>query len=354
MICSILPPRCCRNQNVLRRFQCVFLMLSMLVVSSGLTVVQADEPNPKQVIAEAWKGMEGEWITYRGGGYDIKRITPNREVFQRFSLNGEQRGQQETAMSLSIREGLLFYSKTDDQGEVVYESVCKLYNDRLYELNNSFKIDQSGRPNSSEFRRTTEPIEKWLRAAREGDIKTLGSMLAEGFNPNGTASGSVTALTFAAAHGKLDAIRFLVGKGADISAKSAWYGTRALVEAAKFGQTDACKLLLELGANIQDGHNFDMTPLHETAFHGQFDTARFLVTEGADLNAKNKNGGTALHVAVFRAGGPNKEVRAGATAVAKLLIAEGASRELKANDGKTPLDIAREAELKELVQLLTK
>ena len=79
---------------------------------------------------------------------------------------------------------------------------------------------------------------------------------------------------------------------------------------------------------------------------------QFLRIEGP--NAKNKNGGTALHIAVFRAGGPNKEVRAGATAVAKLLIAEGASRELKANDGKTPLDIAREAELKELVQLLTK
>ena len=336
---------------VLLLIPCSAFALTMLLASGCLS---ADEPDEKQVIAEAWKGMEGEWISYRGGGYDIKKISPKREVYQRFFLNGDQRGEQDNAMNLSIREGMLFYSKVDEKGGVVYESVYKLYNDRLYELNHSFKVGQSGKPNSSEFRRTTEPIETWLRAAREGDVQTLSRMLAEDHNPNATAAGSVNALTFAAANGKLDAIRLLVDKGADISAQSACYGTRALVEAAKFGQTDACKLLLELGANIQDGHNFRMTPLHETAYHGRLETARFLIAEGADLNATNNMGGTALHVAVSRAGGPNKGVRAGAAEVAKLLIAKGASQALKSKNGKTPLDIARENNLKELVTLLEK
>lgn len=354
MICSFLFQRCFRSRSASVRMRCSILTLSLLALGCCSAVIQAEDAKPKDWVAEAWKGMEGEWIAYRGGGYAIKRISPQHEVYQSFYLNGEEQGQQSTAMNLSVRSGMLFFSKTDDQGEVVYEGICKLYNDRLYEVNNSFKIDQSGKPNTREYRRLDAPIEQWLRAAREGDVKTLSRMLAEGADPNATAPSSVTALAFAAAAGKLDAIRLLIDKGADVSAQSAWYGTRALVEAAKFGQKDACKLLLELGANIQDGHNFNMTPLHETAFHGRLDTARFLIAEGADLNAKNKNGATPLHIAIYRAGGRNAEVRTGAIAVAKLLIAKGASQELKTKDGKTPLEIAREAKLQEVVQLLEK
>ena len=238
-------------------------------------------------------------------------------------------------MSLSTRSGVNFNTKTDSQGQLVFEGMYKVHQNRMYEFSRAHLAAYDGKPQVWEFRRLTAPSEKWLAAARSGDTKTLKSMLQNGANPNATAPGSVNALSFAAAAGHLEAIRLLVRHNAGISRPSSWFGTRPIVEAAAFGQTAACKVLLELGADIQETHNFRMSPLHETAFHGRKETMLFLIRKGADLTAVNNAGGTPLHVAVARSSAGEGAIRPGQIACIKLLLTEGAERNVKRNDGKT-------------------
>lgn len=85
---------------------------------------------------------------------------------------------------------------------------------------------------------------------------------------------------------------------------------------------------------------------------GRADAAQALVETAkkskreVDLNARDDHGGTALHKAAAFA---NVEM-------VKFLLAAGADRALKNADGKTPLDLAKQAELKnspETIKLLS-
>jgi ankyrin repeat protein len=72
-----------------------------------------------------------------------------------------------------------------------------------------------------------------------------------------------------------------------------------LMVAVKGGQTDAVKSLLsgkDVDVNITDTEG--NTPLIEAARFGHDDIARTLIAHGADLQAKNKDGDSALMLAV--------------------------------------------------------
>ena len=307
-----------------------------------------------QSVRDLASQLAGNWICYRNGGYDIKRITATREVYERYWYDGSPRGVQSTEIEFSVRGRVLFFSKKSQTDRTVYEGIYKLHEGKLYEFNRGILASTAGAPKVDAFERLESPMQKWLAAARRGDLTTLGSILQEGGDLQASYGGVPNALAFAAAAGQIDAIKFLVSKGADVSRKSGWYGTLPLVEAARFGKTEACGLLLELDADLQGTHNFGMSPLHETAFHGRIETARFLIEKGAHLNATNNNGGTPLHVAAKRAVNGNGTVRRNQVAVAKLLLTSGANSDLKNNQGETALDIARARNITPLIDVLQK
>ena len=78
-----------------------------------------------------------------------------------------------------------------------------------------------------------------------------------------------------------------------------WGGMTALHLAARQGETEAVKALLDGGAPVDTravGDN--STPLLVATINGQFDLARFLLDRGADANAAEHNGVTPLYAAL--------------------------------------------------------
>ena len=98
----------------------------------------------------------------------------------------------------------------------------------------------------------------------------------------------------AAATGNLDAIKQHVAAGTDLNAKEPSGGSTPLMIAALVGQTEAAKLLIEKGANINARSNDGGTALHAAAFFCRTRTVKLLLSKGADVNVKNVRGETAL------------------------------------------------------------
>lgn len=124
-------------------------------------------------------------------------------------------------------------------------------------------------------------------AAMAGDAGTVGHLLAEDparvreYTDEGW-----TALHLAA---NAEISDMLLGAGADINARNrhkfAGPGNSPLSAATYQQRLDVVKLLIERGADVNQGDNAGFTPLHLAAALGYPEVARVLLEAGADPNA---------------------------------------------------------------------
>jgi hypothetical protein len=98
----------------------------------------------------------------------------------------------------------------------------------------------------------------------------------------------------AAGQGNIKAIKQHVAAGTDLNAKEPSGGSTPLMIAALLGQTEAAKLLIEKGANINAGNNEGSTALLIAAFFCHSETVKLLLDKGAEVNAKNIRSETPL------------------------------------------------------------
>src|ERR1700692_242574 len=70
--------------------------------------------------------------------------------------------------------------------------------------------------------------ESLWEAARSGDTARITAALDKGIDINAKAPYEMTALLFAADNGRLDAVKFLVARGADVTARDTFYHARAV------------------------------------------------------------------------------------------------------------------------------
>src|SRR4249920_1206797 len=85
-------------------------------------------------------------------------------------------------------------------------------------------------------------------AARAGDTARITAALAQGASVNASSRYDVTALFFAASNGRLDAVKLLVSRGADVNAQDAFYHASAADMALSNGHTDVAIFLVQSGA----------------------------------------------------------------------------------------------------------
>jgi uncharacterized protein len=104
--------------------------------------------------------------------------------------------------------------------------------------------------------------------------------------PNGQKE---TALMYAALHGDIETVKFLVRKGAEVNRE----GWSPLHYASSSGHTDVIKFLLDNHAYIDAASPGNITPLMLAARHNQTTASRLLVEEGADPSLKSDQGFTA-------------------------------------------------------------
>jgi adenosylhomocysteine nucleosidase len=136
----------------------------------------------------------------------------------------------------------------------------------------------------------------------------------------------------AAAFGDLDRLSELLGEAPDLVDARSGDGFAPLHLAAFFGQTDAVRLLLARGADVDPVGTGWMTgtPLHAAAAGSHAAIVRMLLEAGADPTTRQRHGFTPLHTAAAN----------GDLAGVEALLAAGADPNATNEDGATPVDLA--------------
>lgn len=100
-----------------------------------------------------------------------------------------------------------------------------------------------------------------------------------------------TLLHIAALRNRIEVVKLLIERGADVNAKGGWWVVTPLHWAADNGHTEMVWLLLEQGADVNartEEHGY--TPLHWAANNGHRATVELLIAAGADVYAQSDNG----------------------------------------------------------------
>jgi ankyrin repeat protein len=100
-----------------------------------------------------------------------------------------------------------------------------------------------------------------------------------------------------------------------------------------------CEIALE---DVNQVGNFGERPLHVASSRGNMEEIAALVEAGAEVNASGELGNTPLHEAVGQ----------GHTKAIQYLLDHGASPDASNEFGETPLDKARQANRRDIVEVL--
>jgi len=108
------------------------------------------------------------------------------------------------------------------------------------------------------------------------------------------------AFFLAAKKNDLGKVKELCGKGADLAVKDDDDGWRPLHWAAWHGNLPMVEFLVDAGADIASGDNWDEQPLHKAAWMGHEPVVKFLLEHGSDPAAAAEDGDTPMDCATKR------------------------------------------------------
>jgi ankyrin repeat protein len=152
-------------------------------------------------------------------------------------------------------------------------------------------------------------------AAQSKDAAAVKKLLKDGADVNAAQGDGMTALHWAALNGNGELASMLLYAGANVGATTRIGGYTPLHLAAQIGNANVIAPLVAAGAQVGAVTATGATALMQAAHSGSTDAVRILVENGADLNVKETaNGQTAL---MFAAASDRVEV-------VKLLLSRGA------------------------------
>ena len=251
---------------------------------------------------------------------------------------------------------------------------------------------------------------KLFDACLEGNINSVEKLIENGCNINETDKSGNSALKAASNMGHIEIVRLLLSNGADVNIKNE-NRSDPLIGASFWGHSEIVNLLLEHGADVNNTHKSNIlvmyvsrnggpqkketmkenldedidkkrTALMDACHEGNVRIAKSLVKAGADVNAKDYKGDTPMFLTITGEKSKrsikhqrilqilinaNADINAmndwGGTAlmgcshygqiggVEKLLDA-GANVSIKNQYGATALDLAKDADETEIVEML--
>ena len=184
--------------------------------------------------------------------------------------------------------------------------------------------------------RAPEPYtleQRFLEAARQGDIPTLQKALAKGVSPAAQDDLHRNALLLAARDaGSLEAVRFL--RQRKVAVDSPDLGGRAAISwAAGEGRLALVRELAGAGAQIDRRDEDGRTPCFQAVLGDHREVVMFLLDKGADVNSADRYADTMLMQACAK----------GLAEMATLLLERGADPARKDQEGRTASDRAAPA-----------
>ncbi len=146
-------------------------------------------------------------------------------------------------------------------------------------------------------------------------------------------AGPQLSLADAAAVGRLDLVDEMTREDPGRTREYTGDGFHVFGLACFFGQLEAAALLLARGAdaNAPARNPTQVRPIHAAVAARRRDILALVLAAGAEVIAGQQQGFTALHAAA----------RHGDGAMVRMLLAWGADRTAKTDDGKTPADMAQ-------------
>jgi len=181
-----------------------------------------------------------------------------------------------------------------------------------------------------------------MGAAQRGVAAQVMRLLRHGADVNARNRNGGTALMYAALGGHVEVVDLLLRHGArtDLKGSNGW---GPLMIAAVKGHADVAERLLEAGADPNTPDVYGWTPLMRAIYERRGAVAaRLMQRRQVAINVHSDRGSTPLHLAAM----------VGARDIAEQLIARGADRTLRDEDGRTPADIARARNDRELARVL--
>jgi hypothetical protein len=100
----------------------------------------------------------------------------------------------------------------------------------------------------------------------------------------------------AVVYNNIDAVNYILSKGADINLRDPSNGETPLMMAAAHDNLQMIKLLIEKGADVNIRNNNNDLPIHRCAEYGNLEIAKFLAENGSSLNVNNSDGNTPLKI----------------------------------------------------------
>jgi ankyrin repeat protein len=167
--------------------------------------------------------------------------------------------------------------------------------------------------------------DRYLDAARRGDMRMLELCLEKGVNPHAKDSFGRSALLLAARDARsLAMVEFLAGRGLAVDEPDI-RGRAALGYAAGSGDLQIVEYLLAHGAVVDRKDDMGQTPLFNAVLGGSRETVARLAAEKVDIDARDRYGDTPLIGACAK----------GHDDVARLLVEKGANPRIKDQEGRT-------------------
>jgi ankyrin repeat protein len=164
-----------------------------------------------------------------------------------------------------------------------------------------------------------------------GNVNVVRLLFRHGAKLSKDRLDNISPVMTAAGSGRHEALRLLLAaKGAEINAQDDT-GATALVHAARRGQTESARILLDAGANVNTPDKHGRTALMYAARNGYPACTALLLARRALVNTRDKSGDTALLLAARYAGDPQ---------VVRALLQAGADNNVKDGKSRSAFDTA--------------
>ena len=172
-------------------------------------------------------------------------------------------------------------------------------------------------------------------AAKRGDVDIIQALVELGvkLDQAGAKEPHMLPLHWAAADGRVEALKYFILKGQDINRQDGNGSTPAVI-AAQYGQVNTIIFLYKHGAELTLPDSSGDHVLHWAAYKGNEEILQLMLYfHPRELNTPDRFGQTAMHLGALR-GYPN---------IVEILIRKyQADYSLRDKSGKTPLDLAIE------------